>query len=229
MLAEDATAERAKHRSESQKAFSVIAMSVSTSQLYLITSFEEPKEAWNALKKHFERETLANKLFLKKQYFQKEMREGNSIDMHLKEMKELADKLSSIGAPISKEDQVVTLLGSLPSSFSTVVTALETHVDDLTMHFVQLIHHERKLKAQESKSEVLHDSALVGAQKRKLKSGSFPSVGPVTRLDTFSDFVQNEKRSHSIGQRLLKTRLNRTVMVREHFQCLVKFPKMSGW
>ena len=132
VLADDATAEqRAKHRSESQKAFSVIAMSVSTSQLYLITSCEEPKEAWNALKKHFERETLANKLFLKKQYFRKEM-------------KELADKLSSIGAPISEEDQVVTLLGSLPSSFSTVVTALETRVDDLTMDFVQqqLIHHE---------------------------------------------------------------------------------------
>lgn len=85
VLAESATAEqRAKHQSESQKAFSVIAMSVSTSQLYLITSCEEPKEAWDALKNHFERETLANKLFLKKQYFRKEMSEGNSIDMHLK-------------------------------------------------------------------------------------------------------------------------------------------------
>ena len=170
VLAEGATAEqRAKHRSESQKAFSVIAMSVSTSQLYLITSYEEPKEAWDALKNHFERETLANKLFLKKQYFRKEMSEGNSIDMHLKEMKELTDKLSSIGAPISEEDQIFTLLGSLPPSFSTVVTALEARVDDLKMDFVQqqLIHNERKLKAQELKREALHDSALVGAQKRK--------------------------------------------------------------
>ena len=31
------------------------------------------------------------------------------MEMHLKEMKEI----SSIGAPISEEDQVVTLLGSL--------------------------------------------------------------------------------------------------------------------
>ena len=85
-------------------------MSVSTSQLYLITFCEEPKKAWDALKKYFERETLANKLFLKKQYFEKKISEGSSIDMHLKEMKELTDKLNSIGAPISKEDQVVTLL-----------------------------------------------------------------------------------------------------------------------
>ena len=149
-------------------------MSVSTSQLYLITSCEEPKEAWDTLKKHFEREALANKLFLKKQYFRKEMSEGNSIDVHLKEMKELTDELSSIGAPISEEDQVITLLGSLPPSFSTVATALKARVDDLTMDFVQqqLIHHERKLKVQELKPEVLHNSALVEAQKRN----RFPNV-----------------------------------------------------
>ena len=81
------------------------------------------------------------------------MSEDSSVDMHLKEMKELTEKLSSIGAPISEEDQVVTLLGSLPPSFSTVVTALEAHTDDLTMDFVQqqLIHHEQKLKTRESR------------------------------------------------------------------------------
>ena len=112
-------------------------MSVSTLQLYLITSCEELKEAWDGLKKHFERDTLSNKLFLKKQYFRREMNKGSSVDMHLKEMKELTDQLSSIGAPISEEDQVITLLGSLPPSFSTVVTALEARADDLTMDFVQ--------------------------------------------------------------------------------------------
>ena len=54
VLAGDATADqRTKHQSESPRAFSFIAMSVSTSQLYLITSCEEPK-VWDALKKHFE-------------------------------------------------------------------------------------------------------------------------------------------------------------------------------
>ena len=161
-------------------------MSVATSQLYLITSCEQLKQAWDALKRHFERESLANKLFLKKQYFQKVMSEGNSIDMHLKEMKELTDKLSSIGASISEEDQVVTLLGSLPpSSFSSLVTALEARVDDLTLDFVQqqLIHHERKLKAQESKPETPDDAALVGAQKRRPpKCWSCHEVGHIQRF-----------------------------------------------
>jgi len=45
-------------------------------------------------------------------------------------MKEITDKLASIGSPITEEDQVVTLLGSLPHSYSTLVTALEARADN---------------------------------------------------------------------------------------------------
>ena len=38
------------------------------------------------------------------------MRERTLIEDHLKQMKELTDKLAAVGAPISEEDQVVTLL-----------------------------------------------------------------------------------------------------------------------
>jgi len=63
---------------------------------------------------------------LKKEYFRMEMKEGmycTSIEVHIKNMKELTDKLAVIKALIAEEDQVVTLLGSLPSSYSTLVTA----------------------------------------------------------------------------------------------------------
>ena len=74
---------------------------------------------------------LANKLFLKKQYFQLEMRERMSIEKHLKHMNALTDRLAAIGAPIAEEDHVVTLLGSLPKSYSTLVTVLESRGDDI--------------------------------------------------------------------------------------------------
>ena len=86
-------------------------LAVSTSQLYLITSCEQPRNAWDTLRNHFERDTLANKLFLKKRYFRTEIKEGTSIETHLKYMKELTDKLAAIGPPIREEDQVITLLG----------------------------------------------------------------------------------------------------------------------
>ena len=87
---------------------------MNTLQLYLITSLDKPKDAWDALCCHFERDTLANKLFLKKQFFRTEIKEGTSVEAHLKHMKETTDKLASIGSPITEEDQVVTLLRSLP-------------------------------------------------------------------------------------------------------------------
>jgi len=64
-------------------------------------------------------------------------------------MKELADRLAAINAPISQEDQIVTLLGSLPSSYSTLVTALEAR-DAITLSYAQqaLIQEEQRLKGE---------------------------------------------------------------------------------
>ena len=72
------------------------------------------------------------------------------MEAHLKHMKEITDRLTATGAPISEEDQVVTLVGSLPQRYSTLVTALEARVDDINLHFVQqaLIHEEQKKNGQ---------------------------------------------------------------------------------
>ena len=76
-LAEDASVQQqAEFRKRAQTAFSTLVLSISSSQLYLITSCEEPAPAWVALRNHFERDTLVNKLMLKKQYFRMEMKEG---------------------------------------------------------------------------------------------------------------------------------------------------------
>ena len=106
--------------SKSQKAFSTMVMAISSSQLYLVTSCDGPIAAWRALRNHFEHDTLVNRLLLKKQYFPTEMKEVSSVEQHIKTMKELADRLAAINAPISEEDQIVMLLGSLPSSYSTL-------------------------------------------------------------------------------------------------------------
>jgi len=91
-------------------------------------------------------------------------------------MKELTDKLAAIGAPTAEEDQVVTLLGSLPQSYSTLVTALEAQVDGIDLKFVQqaLIHEEQKQRKQadgtSSGVRVQLDSVLVGAQSTQHKN-----------------------------------------------------------
>ena len=72
VLAEDASAEaRAKHCSESQKAFSIVVMLVSTSQLYLISSCEQPQEPWNTLKKTFRKRDFGKQTFSQETGFPK--------------------------------------------------------------------------------------------------------------------------------------------------------------
>ena len=161
---------------KSQMAFSTIVMAVSSSQLYLITSCERPNDAWGALKTQFERDSLANKILMKKTYFRMEMEEGMLVSDHLKKMKEITDRLAAIGAPISEEDQVVTLLGSLPESYSTLVTALEARGESLKLGYVQeaLIHEEQKRNStfgqMKCREREFPENALVGGAPRKSKA-----------------------------------------------------------
>ena len=129
---------KAKYAKGLKKAVALIVLSVSDELLYLITEHDEdPKAAWDALSSHFERDTLANKMYLKKRYFRSVMSNTTSVEQHLKYMKDLTNQLAAIKAPISEEDQVVTLLGSLPDSYSTIVTALETQKEPPTLEFVR--------------------------------------------------------------------------------------------
>ena len=166
-LAEDANAAaRAEFAREYRRRSQQSLLAIGTSHLYLVTTCESPKDAWDALRGHHERGTLANKLMLKKQYFRMEMKEGTAVETHLKAMKELTDWLAAIGATVSEEDRVVTLLGSLPSPYATLVTALETQLENLRLANVQqsVLHEERKLCGS-SRSE--SEGALIGKQRTR--------------------------------------------------------------
>ena len=84
-------------------------------------------------------------------------------------MKDITDKLAAIGAPISEEDQVVTLLGSLPRSFATLVIAIEARMDGVSLDYVQqaLVHEEMK-QSELSRQLSGAESALAGAFKRNM-------------------------------------------------------------
>ena len=154
-----------------KKSQSVLVMSITSAQLYLITAFEKPADAWVALRNHFERDTFVNKLIQKERYFRMEMKEGTPVESHIKAMKKLTDKLAAIKAPIAEEDQVVTLLDSLPSSFSNLVTALEAR-DTVSLSYVQqsLIHEEQQLKGDRSSSMTTRSGQAVAADEKQEKS-----------------------------------------------------------
>ena len=112
-------------------ALSHIVIRVNDELLHLITECETAKAPWDKLQAHFECDSLANHLFLNKKYLQTVMDENESIKSHLKHMKEITNKLAAIKAPVCEEDQVATLLGSLPDNYDTLLTAPKAHVETI--------------------------------------------------------------------------------------------------
>ena len=74
-------------------------------------------------------------------------------------MVETFNELLIIGDTITDEDRVVYLLASLPESFNTLVTALESNPSVPAMEIVteRLIHEERNLKDCEMPIEPVSD------------------------------------------------------------------------
>ena len=103
----------------------LFVLSVDPKLLYLLGDPNDPQVVWNKLSNQFQKKTWCNKLqLMRHRLFSLRLREGGSVQDHLKIMTEIFDELSVIGDHISEEDRVVYLLASLPESYSMLVIAL---------------------------------------------------------------------------------------------------------
>ena len=119
---EGSSAREAAFDKAQKKTKALLVTSINSDLIYLVTECQTPKEIWNKLKLRFERDTTANKLFLKQQFFSMKMKESDSLDEHLRKMKVITDQLAAIKAPIPEDEHLVALLLSLPRSYNTLVT-----------------------------------------------------------------------------------------------------------
>ena len=87
------------------------------------------------------------------------------METHLREMKEITDRLASMGSPFAEDDQVMTLLGSLPSSYGSLVMTLGVQIADLKWSDVQaaLLDEETRRKGPVQPSTSMGDSAPGGS------------------------------------------------------------------
>ncbi|GMF62465.1 unnamed protein product [Phytophthora fragariaefolia] len=120
------------------------------SQLPLVRSAKDAFDAWSRLEGHFEKKSLANKLFLRRRFFTTMMAEGDGVLEHINKIKTLAEQIDAVGAPVSEDDLVITLLASLNESYQFLITALESRADSLTWELVtsRLLHEDMKRKEQ---------------------------------------------------------------------------------
>ena len=136
-----ALSESSSSNSNAQSAFekaqrktkALLVTSINSDLVHLITECQTPKEIWDKLKERFERNTVANKLFLKQKFFSLKMKDSDSLDEHLRRMKAITDQLAAIKAPIPEDEHIVALLLSLPRSYNTLITALTAKGDELSL------------------------------------------------------------------------------------------------
>ena len=135
-----------KYNSRRDKALATIVLAVDPKLLYLIGDPTDPVDVWKKLQDTFQKKTWANKLRLKRKLYNMKLKEGDSLQLHLKSFIELFEELAVIGDAIEEEDRVINLLASLPDSYSTLVTALEA-LDEVPSWEVvteRLLHEEEK-------------------------------------------------------------------------------------
>ena len=119
----------AKIMSRRDRALATIVLSVQPSLLFLLGDPEDPVAVWKKLMDQFQKKTWANKLELRRKLYSLRLKEGESVQTHIKVMMESFEGLSVIGDPVGEEDRVVHLLASLPESFNMLVTALDANAD----------------------------------------------------------------------------------------------------
>ena len=129
-----------------RKALATIVLNLEDSQLLHIRSCKSSAEAWSKLEEVFETKSLANRLFLRRKFFTAQMDEANSMISHINKVRSMAQQLEAIGAEVREEDIVMTLLSSLPQTYGSLIIALESRSEDLTMEFVvaRLLHEETR-------------------------------------------------------------------------------------
>ena len=163
--------ERQKFLARRDRALATIVLAVTVS----VGGSRRPGCCLEKATKPIPKEDMGNKLALRRRLHSLVLKDGESVQDHVKTMTELFNELAIVGGAIEDEDQVVYLLASLLDSFNTLVTALEASEDVPQMEVVieRLLHTERKQK-EKSSSDLSAEKAMT--TRRQFK-GRGPQCG----------------------------------------------------
>ena len=107
MPGEDNADTRRKFLARRDRALAIIVLAVDPLLLYLLGDPEDLKAVWKKLEEQFQPKTWSNKLQLRRKLYALKLKEGGSVNEHIKTMSEIFKVLAVIGDAVSKEDRVV--------------------------------------------------------------------------------------------------------------------------
>ena len=108
-----------------KKAWTHICLAIEPEQQLHVRETKTAKEAWDALKKQFARESLLQKVRLRQQYHSCRFHSGDNMLEHISKLRSLHDQLKEMGVEIDDKELAMTLLASLPEDYKPLITALD--------------------------------------------------------------------------------------------------------
>jgi hypothetical protein len=153
-------------RTNNTQALAQIGLTLSGPELSHIRGIKFAKEAWNKICSVFEQRSLASKVFKRRRFFTATLKEGDSVQLHIVTLRDMAAELEAMGVAISDEDLAMTMLCSLPESWNATVVSIEA-MPTLTSDYVsnRLIDEERR-KLELSNKSAGQESAFYSATPR---------------------------------------------------------------
>lgn len=145
-----------------RRCHSMLIQRIHDDYLEYVKDKKTSKEVWSALEATFERKGVANRMYLHRQLLTLKMSEGANLQEHFLTFDKIIRELKSSGAKMEEEDVVCHLLLTLPESFDSVVTALETmKLEELNLEFAKgrLLDSDTKRKTKSKESNDYPDMA----------------------------------------------------------------------
>lgn len=127
-----------KYIKEEKQCKALLIKHIADNQLECIKDKTTAKEIYETLESIFERKSVAGQLLLRKKLITMKYDGVGDMKSHLFEFDKTIRELKAIGAKLEEMDVICHLLLTLPKSYNTLVTAIETlNPETLNMDFVR--------------------------------------------------------------------------------------------
>lgn len=158
---------------DNAKAMSLISSSMERKQLQGLITCTTAREMWQTLKGIYEQKSASSKLLLMQRYHEYRMSPSDSVVQHVTRVQNLVGQIRDVGQQIDETDVMAKILGSLPSKYSTLVTAWDSvpvNKQRVGILLERLIKEESKLTAEDESSQCFVSRKWKSAKRKQQQS-----------------------------------------------------------